>query len=86
MNSSGALGTGAIVGIAVGVLCLLLLCVATMCFFMRSSKEAEDKVMEMNRVATEMHQSGPNFDAENDIYLDAHEPNFAITETHAVSN
>ena len=49
MNESSTLGTGAIIGIAVGGAVILLLCAATACYLFKQSKEEDNRVIELQR-------------------------------------
>ncbi len=47
MNDSSKLGTGAIIGIIAGGVCLLVLCAATTCYLFRQSKQEDNRVIEL---------------------------------------
>ena len=65
INESSSLSVGAIVGIATGGVCLLLICSAAICFLMRSSKSDENRVIELDNTINASGHQQPNMD--NDI-------------------
>lgn len=70
MNKSGSLGVGAITGIAAGSVCLLVICIGTICYMVRSGKQDENRVIELNNTMGGPNAEAPNFDMVNnfDIY------------------
>lgn len=49
MNKSSSLSTGAIIGIIGGGVCLVFLCIASICYFLRGNKhDNARRDMEMN--------------------------------------
>lgn len=50
VNESGALSTGAIIGIVAGGVCLVGICIAGVCLLMRSQKNGDGQANEMSQM------------------------------------
>ena len=66
MSDTGQLGADVIIGIAAGVICLIVLCIAGGCYMCIRNKQNENRVIELNKVS-KFEEKYPNLYDEGEI-------------------